>query len=458
MASTRAVLATARLRHPHPQTTLSLIKPISTPSKPQQPSQSLRKYTTTATTTQSSPRPARTSSKSRRIPLLVTAAILGSTIYYLASPPSRPTLLNTETFVPYTITSREAISPTSFIFTISPHAPNPSLPYLVPSTSSWRYPLWSVEFKQPQVQIARHYTPLPPHDDGQQQQQQQRQDPADGSLSFYVRAIGGGEMSTYLSRLGVGQDVWLRGPHVGFDVVARLGEMDNVVFLAGGTGVVPAMQVAKAVLDKSPEAHVTLLWAIRRREELQQQQASTVRKKQQPSWWQFWAATKNSGEPEELTAQLQHPSPIAKQLTALKEKHGQRLHIQVAIDEEQTHFRELDLQRAIISPGPPLSSSSSSSSSPRRSTSASGCRLHDSAMLELAPEFEAPAAADDCKCGRGAGKNLFLVSGPDGFVAHYAGPKRWLGGQQVQGPVGGVAARLQRRYPWLADDWLVLKL
>ncbi|KAJ4863897.1 oxidoreductase FAD-binding domain-containing protein [Trichoderma breve] len=403
MSSRRAVLSAARLDHFHLKTSQSLISAFSTTARTASPStRCLRQYST-ASQSQSHSRPVK---KSRKIPIFITTAILGGTIYYFSSP-SKPTLLNSETFIPYTITSREAISPTSFIFTISPHTPNPSLPYLTPSTSSWRYPLWSVEFKQPQVQIARHYTPLPP---------QESEDPADGSLRFYVRAIGGGEMSTYLSRLGVGHDVWLRGPHVGFDVTARLGAMDNIVFLAGGTGVVPAMQVAKAVLEKNPDAQVNLLWAIRKRGELQRD-----------------------------------PSPIATQLRDMKTTYGQRLRIQVAIDEEQTQFREADLQNAI-------SGAQDRRLLANRSITGSGCRLHDSALLELTSEFETPASVDDCKCGHGAGKNLFMVSGPDGFIAHYAGSKRWLGGQQVQGPVGGVAAQLQRRYPSLADDWLVLKL
>ncbi|UKZ72847.1 hypothetical protein TrVFT333_000484 [Trichoderma virens FT-333] len=430
MSGRRAVLSAARLDHIHLKSSESLINPFSTARATSPSARCLRQY---ATASQSHSRPVK---RSRKIPILITTAILGGTIYYFSSS-SKPTLLNTETFIPYTITSREAISPTSFVFTISPHTPDPSLPYLTPSTSSWRYPLWSVEFKQPQVQIARHYTPLPPQDS---------EDPADGSLRFYVRAIGGGEMSTYLSRLGVGHDVWLRGPHVGFDVPARLGAMDNVVFLAGGTGVVPAMQVAKAVLERSPDAQVNILWAVRKREELQRVSSPIPR----PSWWQFWHANSGS-KPVELHAQLQDPSPIAQQLKAMKTRYGQRLRVQVAIDEEQTQFREADLQTA-ISGGQngrlPLS----------RSTTGPGCRLHDSAMLEMAPEFETPATADECKCGHGAGKNLFMVSGPDGFIAHYAGPKRWLGGQQVQGPVAGVAAQLQKRYPKLVDDWLVLKL
>ncbi|KAL7955329.1 hypothetical protein V8C34DRAFT_248684 [Trichoderma compactum] len=432
MSSRKAVLSAARLDHFHLKTSQSLTGVLlSTTRTASPPIRCLRQYST-ASQSQSHPRPG----KSRKIPTLITTAILGTTIYYFSSP-SKPTLLNPETFIPYTITSREAISPTSFIFTISPHAPNPSLPYLTPPKSSWRYPLWSVEFKQPQVQIARHYTPLPP---------QIPKDPADGSLRFYLRAIGGGEMSTYLSRLGVGHDVWLRGPHVGFDVTARLGAMDNVVFLAGGTGVAPAMQVAQVVLEKNPEAQVNLLWAIRKREELQRVN-SPVRR---PSWWQSWLAN-SSSKPVELHSQLQDPSPIAQQLRAMKTTYGQRLRIQVAIDEEQTQFREADLQNAI-------SGTQDRRLSDSRFIIGSGCRLHDSTLLELTSEFETPASSDDCKCGHGAGKNLLMVSGPDGFIAHYAGPKRWLGGQQVQGPVGGVAAQLQRRYPTLADDWLVLKL
>ncbi|KAM0256362.1 hypothetical protein ACHAQJ_005013 [Trichoderma viride] len=422
MSSRGAVLWAAKLHKSH------LTKAISIRTTPSS-IQCLRQYTTT---NQSH---SRSTKRSRTLPLLITTAILGGTVYYYSTTSSKPSLLNTDFFAPYTITSREAVSPTSFVFTVSPQHHNPSLPYLTPSTSSWSYPQWSVEFKQPQVQIARHYTPLPLQDG---------EDASDGSLRFYVRAIGGGEMSTYLSRLGVGREVWLRGPHIGFDVTARLGNMNNVVFLAGGTGVVPAMQVAQAVLEQSPEAHVNLLWAIRNRQELQQHTNIPVRRR--PSWWQFWLS--DSSGPVELNSQLQDPSPVARQLKAMKTTYGERLRIQVAIDDEQTKFRESDLQKAI-----PLGNHQGLTA-----ITTPGCRLHDSSMLEMAPEFETPATADDCKCGVGAGKNLLMISGPDGFVAHYAGPKRWLGGQQIQGPVGGVAAQLQKRYPWLADAWLVLKL
>ncbi|POR39212.1 Vacuolar amino acid transporter 3 [Tolypocladium paradoxum] len=365
-------------------------------------------------------------------PLLIFGLLLGGTIYYLSTPARKSSTLNSDTFIPYTITSREAISPTSVILTIAPHHPDPSPPYLQPGTSLWRHPLWSIEFKQPEVQIARHYTPLPP---------MQGEDPADGRLRFYVRAVGGGEMSNYLSRLGVGRDVWLRGPHTGFDVLPRLGSRSHVVFLAGGTGLVPGMQVATAVLDGSDTTMVSLLWAVRKREEVQSRPAVTM------SWWNLWAAK----TPAELPADLESPSHIALNLREMKAKYGHRLSIRVAVDEEGTRFRGSDIQKALTAPvGPP------SGSGP----SGQGCRFHDQQLHEKTSEFEKPGCACQCPSSSAAqpGKNLFIISGPDGFISHYAGPKVWLGGALTQGPVGGVAAHLQRRYPSLTDDWLILKL
>lgn len=35
-------------------------------------------------------------------------------------------------------------------------------------------------------------------------------------------------------------------------------------------------------------------------------------------------------------------------------------------------------------------------------------------------------------------RRLILVSGPDGFVSHLAGPKQWQGGRETQGMLGGL--------------------
>ncbi|KAI8657740.1 FAD-binding FR-type domain-containing protein [Fusarium keratoplasticum] len=388
----------------------------------------------TLSTSRYPPRPDFSAPKQARVlpPLIFISLIIGGVGYYLATPHSKPDTLNDISFVPYAITHREAISPTSFVITIIPRKPNPSPPYLTPSdtSSQWSHPLWSVEFKQPEVQISRHYTPLPPLTS---------EDPTDGALRFYIRAVGDGEMSNYLARRQVGQDVFLRGPHIGFELAERLGEHKRLVFLAGGTGVVPGMQAAKAVLEASPDASVDLLWAVRKREEIQNSAAP------KQSSWKFWQEKK----PTTLGLQVENPSPVTRRLQDLKATYGDRLSIQVVVDEEGTKFQDKDIKNAILA-------SPSTAVSP-----SSGCRFHDQMMHVHASEFALPDAPG-CACtppkGTPVGKNLFIVSGPDGFIEHYAGAKIWLGGQQTQGRIGGIAGQLQRQNPTIAQDWLVLKM
>ena len=161
--------------------------------------------------------------------------------------------LNPVSFTPYTITAKETLSPTAFVLTVRPAD---GARDGAPLWAAHRGATWSLEVKQPQLQIARDYTPLPPAG------------PA-GELRFLVRSVRGGEVSTYLARLAPGDVVELRGPRAGFDVGRRLGGGGGVVFLAGGTGVAPALQVAEAVLgggrpgDGGPA--VTVLWANRGR-------------------------------------------------------------------------------------------------------------------------------------------------------------------------------------------------
>lgn len=377
-------------------------------------------------------------------PALASVLLVGGGAgYYFSTPSSHDKVLNQETFVPYTITSREAISATSFIFTVAPQHPNPNPSFLThdssksPATTSWRYPLWSVEFKQPEVQIARNYTPLPPLE-GEVLE--------DGKLRFYVRSIPGGEMSTYLGRLGVGREVWLRGTHPGFDVAARLGSQRNIVFLAGGTGVAPAMQVARAVLDSHADARFTLLWAIRSREELQEAPDAPGRRPASSSWWN-WFGSSPGPQPTKVSHPIAAASPLGRELDELKARYGDRLRIHVGIDDESSQFRGSHIATAVQSPP-----------APPTTASAPDCQPHNQKFHAPASEFE-PAGARPCTCQtEPRGKNLLMVSGPEGFVSHYAGPKVWLGGVETQGAVGGVAGELRRRNPSFAADWLVLKL
>lgn len=371
--------------------------------------------------------------------LAAVLLISGGTVYYLTTPPSQDKVLNQDTFVPYTITSREAISSSSFIFAVAPQHPNPHPSYLTLGSSEpakWRYPLWSVEFKQPEVQIARNYTPLPPLE-GELLE--------DGSLRFYVRSIPGGEMSNYLGRLTVGREVWLRGTHPGFDVETRLGSQNNVVFLAGGTGVAPAMQVAKSVLDNHADVKFTLLWAIRSREELQQA-LDDPKMPASTSWWNVFGGS-SKPQPAEVGHPIVAASPLGRELQEMQTRYGDRFRMQVGIDDESSQFRASHIAAAI----------QSTSAAPTLS-SAPDCQPHNQKFHGPASEFE-PKGARPCSCETvNRGKNLFMVSGPEGFISHYAGPKVWLGGVETQGAVGGVAGELRRRNASFASDWLVLKL
>lgn len=358
-------------------------------------------------------------------------AALGGIAFYSLTESSSKETLNGTTFVPYQITSREAISPDSFVLTVSPRTPNTALPYLNPGTSDWSFPLWSVEFKQPQVQIARHYTPLPP---------QEGEDPRDGTLRFYIRSVGDGEMSNYLGRLRPGEEVWLRGPHQGLDIMKRLGSQKFVTFVAGGTGVAPGLQAAHAVLGRCDDTHVKILWSVRKREELQ------AAKPPVRSMWEKWTSNPS---PTQMSRDIESPSPLGRQLQAMKARYGDRLMVLVSVDEERTSFSRRQITESTTLP---------SDHSLLPSPDDASCQLHNQTLHRKISEFEDRVPPCSCNSAGTAGQNLLVVSGPDGFISHFAGQKIWLGGLHTQGSVGGIVSQVFLSNPQLEKNWLVLKL
>ncbi|KAF6841652.1 oxidoreductase FAD-binding domain-containing protein [Colletotrichum plurivorum] len=361
--------------------------------------------------------------------------------------PSSATILgDARRFIRFNVVARDQVSPTSFILTLKPpHASSSQL------SSLWDvFDLWCVEVKQPQIQVAREYTPLPPGADPD-------------ALRLYVRAVRGGEVSTYLSRLSpaAGDAVELRGPHGEFDLRSRLGRAgERVVFLAGGTGIASALQAAHAVLPLEGGPSMTIFWAVRSRDEIQTPSGrpAPVPGKSRNCWNPFSA--RRSAEPgiraEALSADAGSPSPIGRELLALKEKYPDRLDVRVVVDQENTAIQESDLASALTSP------------TSSTTTSSDDCRFHSQTahlgMVDGAPNAGKKLSfkEDDCACpkhdGSVPGKNLFVVSGPEGFVQAYAGAKIWRDGGQLQGPVGGMLGRMQRQNPGLLRDWVVLKL
>ncbi|KAK3901491.1 Sucrase/ferredoxin-like-domain-containing protein [Staphylotrichum tortipilum] len=294
--------------------------------------------------------------------------------------------LNPDTFAPFTVTDRLPVSPTAFVLTLEPATVRKRLSWyggsMPPDESvghAWDHGLWVLEVKQPEMQVAREYTPLPPTSIG------------DGRGSrLYVRKVDGGNVSGYLSKLGVGSPIQLRGPRTSFDLRGRLGlgRDGKVVFLAGGTGIAPALQAAKRLLDGDEGIELEVVWANRKRVD-----------------------TFALGMPEH--------EGVVELLEGYKAKYPDRFSYSC------THLITSDDR------DPPATSL----------TVRKPCECYDAHGSPV----------------RG-GKNLLMVSGPEGFVARYAGVKVWGGGKEMQGPVGGVLGELEKKYPRLGEEWLVLKL
>lgn len=450
-------------------------------------------------------------------------------------------VINTSTFSPFTITGREQVSPTAFIITLRPSAwvdPEGFESKWVeegdkaagfPSTrirDAWRHGLWSVEIKQPQLQIARHYTPLPtfsslpslqPVEEGNTSQSSdtnnmqamgdqktrgsQKEQDEQADLRILIRRMDGGEMSNYLSRQRVGDTVWLRGPHLGFDVLRRLGNGEGngnsnngdtengrigsqrgVVFLAGGTGIAPALQIAHKLLDGhnsgDGQTRVSILWANR-------WAADALGRKQPPSpkgksnaWFRFWDRDGNISsadlqqEQKQIDENSASASSLALQIQDLKRRHPSRFEISYFVDDEESFIKPYNVEDALA---PTSSLSLSSARGPISSSSSIGssCTWHSAKAVEYLPDdndaarssSSDPACACTCVSKEAMdtpitrpGVNLICVSGPDGFIEAYAGAKRWHDGNEMQGAVGGLLGRLQKDKKTKAGEWLVLKL
>lgn len=333
--------------------------------------------------------------------IIVGASAVGGAAYRFFGPSdASDASLNPHTFAPYTLVEKQTVSPTSAIFTLRNHEGKPE-PESVREV--WKRSVWSVQIKQPQLQIARAYTPLPPTSD---KHKKGRDEPAD--IRLLIRQEEGGEVSTYLHRLPADSILELRGPNTELELPVDIKE---IIFLAGGTGIAPAMQIAQA-MGRRTGSKMHILWANRKRDEcmggVSDDQASITPVESHKGWWQ---SLLGSSEPTQETnaADQQNESKgiMVQELEALKERGKaatRGLSVQYYVDEEKSFIQPADLQRKVS---------------------------------------RTPAEK---------GSRLIMVSGPDGFIEHWAGKKQWVGGRETQGPLGGVLGTMDLK------DWRVFKL
>lgn len=183
-------------------------------------------------------------------------------------------------------------------------------------------------------------------------------------IRLLVKREPAGEVSKYLFNVstgdsgsaGGGGQVFLRGPFAEYRLPSG---RTQLLFLAGGTGVAPALQAADKLLRRADGSHLALLWAVRHRGE-----AGGV---------------------------------VAEELRVLEQRFPGKFAVAVYADDEG------GLKRGVVE-------------------------------REL----------DRMRMGKDE-KSEVVVSGPDGFVAYWAGPKLFIAGKEEQGMVGGVIGEALRR-------------
>ncbi|KAJ5570318.1 Riboflavin synthase-like beta-barrel [Penicillium hispanicum] len=350
--------------------------------------------------------PSTTAAKNRWLGIaIVTAAAAGAGAYLRSQSPASATL-NQDTFTKYSLVSREPVSTTSSLFTLRPRYPSGSN-YDV-YEDAWRTGVWSVMFKQPQLQIGRDYTPLPATAATSLTVDEENE----GYLRFFIRKDPFGEVSRYLHSLNIGADIEMRGPQIECVIPESTQE---VLFIAGGTGIAPALQAGYSLLNRTtlenhPRIHI--LWASRMREDCLGGESDTPKTPPpRRSWFSGWlSSSESSTSHNQAVPTVSHDTPnslIVRELEALKSQYPGQITVDYYLDEENRFIGKQDISGFLDSTRP----------------------------------------ADDSHKSK-----LILVSGPEGFISYMAGPKLWAQGQELQGPVQGVIKELDLK------EWAVWKL
>jgi cytochrome-b5 reductase len=366
--------------------------------------------------------------KSTKITLVFSSILMSIAVYklYVAFGFENP--LDPTEFHTFTIIAKERVSSNTAIFTLDPSKKGSGEGYDI----FWRRGLWSVEFKQPDLQIARAYTPLPPLEPSRPRiketwleyiyglkeyfdsdEKSHENSSAQGSrLRFFIRTIEGGEVSNYIDALPISSKLSLRGPNPEFDVPD---DVESVVFLAGGTGIAPALQMAHTLLIRTQDGGglesvkptIHILWASRRREDCLGGENITNRTSQ--STGGFKDAKKGL---------------IVDQLEILQALFPGRLNVEYYVDEEGTYIKRESIVKAVRD------------ASPSGSGSETALRIDISATSR--------------------NKNHLIISGPDGFNAWLGGPKKMRRGRESEEHIGGEVGQLMQA--GMLEGWSVRKL
>ncbi|KAF2218757.1 hypothetical protein BDZ85DRAFT_253323 [Elsinoe ampelina] len=476
--------------------------------------------------------------------------------------------LHIQNFTSWSLVYKHAVSTTNALFLLQPfnasdRGPLDASPFgpgwKSPYHELWKNGTWSVTVKQPQLQVAREYTPLPPfphpfffvEDEADRDLLLQNGHRAvshklietisspiasPSILRFLIRKDG--ETSSYIHQRTVSDknadpnsSIELRGPSRELqDHGLEEGQVEEIVFLAGGTGIAPAMQLAHGLLarkaasyennichwksglraskmvrgsllkemdmDKAIHLHgnftslppdgdeprISILWANRSRQECNGGKSDASL---QPASWSlrnlFFTSTTSPAPPKD--GEVGTFNPIVTHLRSLQRSFAiiSTLHLASTTEPDPADAKSteviLDLPadkhgirtqpngRNLVSAVHALRSAAPAPAGPKLEVAyfvdeegsfISKAHLKHVFTRTALPKYAATSGGADNDSNSKRRKKLVIVSGPDGFVEHFAGPRDIVNGRVVHGRVGGILGELKRE--GLLKGWEVVKL
>lgn len=258
----------------------------------------------------------------RYVPKLLTAVVIvwcGYTYYVWSTDTEEgedsTELLHPDEFHKFIITHKEKLDDDHYLIELVPKFHHWQYSFLTSpdAKSLWNgsEKLWSVEIKQPDINVVRSYTPLPLYFMKSEYTKNNLRKPLlkiihpeteeydkDGTMCLYVKRYENGEVSRYITDKNVGDELELRGPKTEFKLpyhplkklhnrpifrdlpsktepdnmidtvkkVNNLPDVDNLAFYAAGTGIAPVLQM---VLSQKPYmGHIDIHYSARSKGEL----------------------------------------------------------------------------------------------------------------------------------------------------------------------------------------------
>lgn len=333
-------------------------------------------------------------------------------------------------FVSYELADKREESSTSAIFELRPEERR----NMIKSKGGlFDGHIWSVNIAQPQLQIQRAYSPIPLAQ-SIEPAAAAAAEMANGTIRLLIRREPKGEVSSYLHNLGIGNDrsqILLSGPHLHYLVPK---DVEEIVFIAGGTGIAPALQIAQdlgIIREDGRILKMHILWANRRREDCIGGLNDTPSNLERKSFFSrlvssaAWTAV-STAPAEALSSPTYNKSSLVVQLLEkIKTRYPSHLAVDYFADDEH-HFID--------------------------ATSLTAC-LDSKSISQVAVEHRDLLAPTNMSSVIAApGRRIILVAGPDAFVEYCAGRKAWKQGQEVQGKLGGLLKQLDPK------GWEVWKL